>query len=319
MQPADPTDALLPPLQQYLANRWAGARVSDLQFLTSGFESAVYTFLLNAPGQAAQACILRLYPGPGAGDKMVREANGLSHLFQTGYPVPVMLLYETDPAVLGKPFNVMEKLEGSSLWPVLARSTPEEAAALLDRFTELLVRLHRLDWRPFIPHPERYEANPALLLAEDFAASRRQFEQFDIPTFLPVLDWLESHLGQIQVRPAVAHLDFHANNVFLRSDGSLAVIDWTQVTAADYRADLAWTLQIMGDFGQPEWGERILAAYQSAAGYPAADLAYFQVISALKLLASMAIARKIRPADPEIPAFGILARRVKRITGVTLP
>ncbi len=37
---------------------------------------------------------------------------------------------------------------------------------------------------------------------------------------------------------------------------------------SDYRTDLTWTLMIMGDFGQPQWGERILHAYRRAAGYP---------------------------------------------------
>lgn len=320
---------ILPPLQQYLSARYPGARLTAFQFLTSGFESDVYVFTLDLPGRAAQPLILRLYPGAGAAEKMARETAGLLHLRQAGYPVPSMLLSEADAAVLGKPFCVMEKLEGSSLWPVLAAAAPDEAAGLLDRFGALLSRLHRLDWRPFTDSPARYEADPALLLRESLAASRRLYEQYGVPELLPVQDWLEARQAQIQVQPAVAHLDFHANNVFLCSDGRMAVIDWTQVTVADYRADLSWSLLIMGDFGQPAWGERILAAYQRAKGGSIMDLPYFQVISYTKLLSSTLISLKTSPAglgmrpetaqsiQQQAPVLRLLAQRVAEITGLS--
>ena len=231
---ADPMDQ---PLQAYLAEKFTGAVVSDVQFLVSGFESDVYTFTLRQVGCSPKSYVLRLYPGDGSKEKMTREARGLDLLNQAGYPVPAMLLYEPDASHLGSPFTILEKLEGEPLWPVLAGADPERVNHLLDRFGSLLSRLHQLDWRPFTGQAAVYAAHPAAVVEDWFASSRQLFTKYDVGGFLSILDWLEDHRSEIDFQPAVVHLDFHANNVFLCRDDRLVVIDWTQITVADYRAD----------------------------------------------------------------------------------
>jgi len=39
---------------------------------------------------------------------------------QAGYPVPALLLQETDTQELGKPFEIIKMLEGQALWSILA-------------------------------------------------------------------------------------------------------------------------------------------------------------------------------------------------------
>lgn len=322
--------ALSENLQQYLADRCPGATISDLQFVTSGFESDIYTFTLHSATDAPQAFILRPYLGAGAAQKSIREAHGMSQLYQAGYPVPAVLSSETDPSILGRPFIIMEKLEGRSLWPVLSAATSAQADHLLDRFGSLLARLHRLDWRPFTEQAALYETNPTAILDELFAFSRQLYRQFDVHGFLAIVDWLESHKSDIVVQPAIVHLDLHANNVFLCDDDRLAVIDWTQVTVSDYRVDLTWTLMIMGDYGQPGWSERILQAYSRARG-PVTDLDYFNVITYTKLLASTVISLRESPEklgmrpetigslEQQIPVLERLSRRIQDSTGLTVP
>ncbi len=325
------THALSDSLWRYLADRYPGATISDLQFVTSGWESDVYTFTLDLPTDAPRFLILRLSPGDGASKKLIREARGLRQLHQASYPVPEMLLHETDTAILGKPFTIMEKLEGRVLWPILAEAAPSQARHLLGRFGSLLARLHQLDWRPFTEHAVLYETNPTAILDELFASSRQLYTQFDVVGFLAIVDWLEIHKSDITVQPAVVHLDFHANNVFLCNDDHLAVIDWTQITVSDYRADLSWTLMIMGDFGQPHWGEHILQAYNLAAKNPVEQLDFFNVITYTKLLASTIISLRTSPKElgmrPETvesiqqqaPILDTLSRRIQNTTGLSIP
>jgi aminoglycoside phosphotransferase (APT) family kinase protein len=242
-----------------------------------------------------------------------------------------MLLHEADAAFLGGPFSIMERLEGTTLWPVLAGAPPCQARHLLDRFGSLLARLHQLDWRPFTEHAALYEANPTAILDELLASSRWLYRQFDVGGFLAIVDWLQTHASDVAVQPAVVHQDFHANNVFLCNDDRLAVIDWTQIAVSDCRTDLSWTLMIMGDHGRPEWGERILQAYGRAAACPPDDLTYFSVIAFAKLLASRVICLKAGPeqlglhpgtADAtraELPILRKLSQRVRDITGITIP
>jgi aminoglycoside phosphotransferase (APT) family kinase protein len=318
-------------LQRYLAGRYPDATISDLQFIASGWESDVYAFVRHLPSGDSKAFILRLYPGEGAVEKLVRETGGLRQLGRAGYPVPATLLHEPDSAILGLPFTIIEKLNGRVLWPALVTATPSEANHLLGRFGSLIARLHQLDWRPFTEHAARYEANPTAILDELLASCRRTYEEFDVPGFLTIVDWLETEKPGITVQPAVVHLDLHANNVFVCDDGQMAVIDWTQITVSDYRTDLTWTLMIMGDHGQPEWGERILQAYSLAARGPVANLGYFNVITYIKLVASTVISLRTSPEKlgmrpqtvesirQQAPVLRELSRRIQTITGITVP
>ena len=324
-------------LQRYLAQRIPGAAISGFQFLTNGFESEVFSFNLHLPTEVTQPMILRLYPGQGAEQKMTREAKGLIRLRQDSYPVPAMLLYENGISSLGHPFSILQKLEGRSLWPVLAEAEPDRAEQLLSRFGNLIAHLHRLDWRAYTERTELYEAHPELLLKELWSPLRQLYLQFEVKGCLAILDWLVGQRSRIRLQPAVVHLDLHANNVFLLDDEPeeprerMAVIDWTQIAVCDYRVDLSWTLMIMGDYGSPAWAESIRGAYQVAAGHPLEDLDYFFVFAYTKLLGSTVISLKADPKEvglrPETaaspqeqsPTLLRLSRRIRELTGLRLP
>lgn len=317
--------------QHYFESRYPGAQVMDFRFLTSGYESDVFTFI-NQPAKGdPKPLILRVFPGENVTTKQVQEVRGLHLLQQAGFPVAAVLGYETDPAILGQPFTIMEKLKGKAIWPLLYQFPQAQADILLDRFSTLLVRLHQLDWRPFTPQPDRYEANPNLLLDEDLADSRQWFQRFGIPGFTAVTDWLEAHKSEITMQRAVIHLDFHANNVFLCDDDRLAVIDWTQIGVGDYRVDLCWTLLIMGDYGQPHWKERILRIYCQEAAHPIEGLDYFMVIADTRNLASTIISSQTNLAalglnpvksgslEQQVSSIRKMYWRIQQTTGVTIP
>jgi aminoglycoside phosphotransferase (APT) family kinase protein len=206
----------------------------------------------------------------------------------------------------------------------------EETSSLLDRFCMLMVELHRLDWRPFCEDSTLYEVDPSRILTDWSAAQRQMIQKFELPGFLPVIDWLESHVPSDGIRPAVVHHDFHANNVFLNSSGSMTVIDWTQVGVFDYRADLSWTLLIMGDLGQKPWADHILREYETKTGQPVGSLNYFNVISHLKQLLGTVITLKygmqaigLNPVkaptlEQEVPLLKLFSQRVTDTTGIKI-
>lgn len=323
-------DPLCDALQNYLTKRYPGTTIEDFKFVASGWESDVYSFSQMLPTGETRSWILRLFPGNGTEQKVSNEGNGLVRLRQIGYPVPDILLFETGATALGKPFSIIEKLEGQALWPHLANASPEESDRLLDRFTALMVELHRLDWRPFCEDSALYEADPLRILTDWSAAQRQMIQKFEVPGFLPVIDWLESHVPSDGIHPVVVHRDFHANNVFLNSSGSMTVIDWTQVGVFDYRADLSWTLLIMGDLGQKPWADHILSEYEAQTGRKVESLEYFNVISYLKQLVDTVITLKsgmqaigLNPVksstvEQEAPLLKLFSQRVADITGITI-
>jgi aminoglycoside phosphotransferase (APT) family kinase protein len=318
-------------LSLYISSRDPDAVASDVNFLVSGFESEIYTFRLQRSGSSPKHYILRLFTGEGATEKLIREARGLSLLQNAGYPVPALLLKETDSRILGKPFEIIERLEGQALWPVLASAEPHQQDQLLSRFGSLLAQLHQLDWRAFKEHPDAYEKSPTLLLDETISYYRSIYTKYNLRGFLQLTDWLDAHKHGISVRPAVVHQDFHANNVFVCSDERWFVIDWTQFALSDYRIDLCWTLLIMGDFGTPAWGKQILNAYISHSNHPIEHIDYFHVIASMKLLASTVISFTFSPEElglrPEVveltkeqlSIYKKLSQWMRKITGLTVP
>lgn len=315
----------------YLASRYPDAVVSNFNFLVSGFESEIYTFHLQRSHSSQKNYILRLFTGEGATEKLVREARGLSLLEQAGYPVPRLLLQETNPKILGKPFEIMDKLEGRALWSILASTESHRESQLLSRFGYLLAQLHKLDWRLFTANPDAYEKNPMLLLDKIISQYHSLYAKYNLKGFIQIIDWLDTHKYEISVRPAVVHQDFHANNVFLCSNDQLFVIDWTQFAISDYRIDLCWTLMIMGDLGNADWGKQILKAYASDSNGPIEHLDYFHVIVTMKLLASTVISFTFSPEElglrPEaleltkeqLSIYKQLSHRIRNITGLTVP
>jgi aminoglycoside phosphotransferase (APT) family kinase protein len=125
------TTALADRLSDYLRSRYPGATVSPVRFLVSGFESEIHTFDLQGANASQEHYVLRLFTGRGAAEKLRREASALSLLQRAGYPVPGLLLQETNLELLGKPFEIIEKLEGQALWPALASANPEQQQRLL--------------------------------------------------------------------------------------------------------------------------------------------------------------------------------------------
>lgn len=318
-------------LSHYLLSRYPDAVVSNFNFLVSGFESEIYAFHLQRSASSGNSFILRLFTGEGATEKLLREATGLALLQKAGYPVPSLLLQEPDAGILGKPFEIIDKLEGQALWPILATAESRQVGQLLSRFGLLLSQLHKLDWRSFTPNSDAFQKTPTLLLEEIIAQYRSLYTKYNLKGFLQVIDWLEAQKYEIYVRPAVVHQDFHANNVFLCSNDQLCVIDWTQFSVSDFRIDLCWTLLIMGDLGNPDWGKQIFNAYVSDANGPVQHLEYFNGIVYMKLLASTVIAFTSGPEElglrreavtltrEQVAVYKQLAQRLRNITGFTVP
>jgi aminoglycoside phosphotransferase (APT) family kinase protein len=325
------TTHLSNPLTKYLLSHYSDAVVSGFTFLASGFESEIYTFHLQRSTSVEQDYVLRLFPGDGATEKLLREAQGLSFLQKAGYPVPELFWQESNANVLGQPFEIIEKLEGQALWPILASAETHHVSQLLSRLGLLLVQLHRLDWRSCAPNPEQFETTPTLLLDEMISQYRSLYTKYNLKGFLQITDWLDRHKHEVPVQPAVVHQDFHANNVLLCPNGQLFVIDWTQFAVSDYRVDLCWTLLIMGDLGNPAWGEQIFHAYASNVPGPIEHLDYFDVIVSMKLLASIVIAWTFNPEElglqaeakkipkEQVAIYKKLAYRLEKITGVVIP
>ena len=222
----------------------------------------------------------------------------MQQLFAAGYPVPRVLALERDASPFGKPFVIMERVEGKMMWEPLFRSPEPQQSERLALFCDLLVRLHRLDWRPFVADPAAVEQSGAIRVRGRLAGAgaRGPSRSSTCLMLTRCSHWLEARRDRVPcARPAPVHLDFHPGNLLLRADGSATVIDWTQIQVSDPRFDLAWTLMLVGAAEGWAWRDRILAEYERLAGAPIEELEWFEVAACGKRLFSVIVSLAAGP------------------------
>ena len=285
-------------LQAYCARAFptkAGVQVSNLTSITSGWENEMYAFELEHEangGYQRDGLVLRMYPGEDGYDKSAHEFYGMRQLHQTGYLVPWLFLLERENSSLDKPFVIMERIEGHELWSLLLTSPVQKQQELLTLFCKLFVRLHVLDWRPFVDDIASYERGRYLFVDQWLSAARDALRRFQKLDWLPLVEWLEERRNRVPCpRPSLVHWDYHPANVLLRDDGSAVVIDWTGLRVSDARFDLAWTLLLAYSYVGVEWRDRILHEYErlmgiadSRQGAKVEQIEYFEVCACCRRL-----------------------------------
>ncbi len=192
---------------------------------------------------------------------------------RAGVPVPEPWCACADPAVLGKPFYLMARVEGEARGarlvkdPVVAARGPELAAEL----GRVLARIHGL--RPPLSDLP-FLATHADPLAARIAELRGHLDRLGEPQ--PVLEWGLRRLER--ARPGsgeitLVHADFRTGNLMLREGRLVAVLDWEFACLSDPLEDLGWMLAKCWRFGavERECGglgprEPFLSAYEAASG-----------------------------------------------------
>ena len=267
-----------------------GQRISDVEDITSGWEAQLLTYVVEyeeTERTVREERVIRLFQGHQASQKAEGEYSLLSRLYAAGFPVPEVFHVEPDSSALGGSFIVMEFVRGRDLSEVLIGASKEEAERLMTEFTVTWVDLHRLEGSLIIPgFPE---GDTRRYLDDLLTTANEMIRDLGVGWFQPVINWLEAHRGEVALEGlSVIHMDFHTRNVMVRDDGRLVVLDWTQATPGDYRADLAWTMLLMSTYGPPETRDIILERYERVSGKETRDIEFFDVIASARRLLSVA-------------------------------
>lgn len=253
-------------------------QITNVEQITSGWETDIYSF--TAEGGEPSQLILRMYPGIDGPQKAAREFHAMDQLHKVGYPVPKVHILEVSNT-FGKPFIIMEKINGQIMWSLMNRSP--EKKELITLFCTLFCDLHRIDWNPFT-RLSRYSPDPYAFITHSLKRGEEYLTAFGKHEFIPVLEWLKKRRSTVPCqRLSVTHGDYHPNNVIVHN-GKAFVIDWSQVDVADFRFDIAWTVLLMGTYGKAEFRDIILSEYEKIAGCTIEHLEYFDVLASLKRL-----------------------------------
>jgi len=157
-------------------------------------------------------------------------------------PVPKMLLFCEDEAVIGQSFYVMEHVEGR-LFPDarLLGADKAERGALSLEMMRVLARLHSADPEALglsgYGKPGTYVARQLAIWSKQYGAAKFE-DNSDMERVIP---WLEQHLPATEEN-AVVHGDYRSHNIlFAPSAPSIAaVLDWEIATQGNPLSDVAY-------------------------------------------------------------------------------
>ncbi|GAA3649400.1 phosphotransferase family protein [Nocardioides ginsengisoli] len=202
---------------------------------------------------------------------MAREYRVMTALQGTDVPVPTTVAFCDDVDVLGAPFYVMERVEGTPYRYAGELETlgHERTRRISERLVDTLVALHAVD--------------PAAIGLGDFGRPdgflgrqvRRWKKQMDASYTrdLPAADELHRLLaGAVPEESAtgIVHGDFRLDNVLTDDrDRPAAVIDWEMATLGDPLTDLA-LMCVYGRLGERVRGDSIVDC-ASAPGFLSED------------------------------------------------
>jgi aminoglycoside phosphotransferase (APT) family kinase protein len=278
--------------------RWDDLRLSAPAPLASdGWESDLFTCTAGCTEGGSpkrRDVIIKAYLGELASEKARNEFTGMKQLHASGYPVPEVFAFDAGDPPLARPFVVMERVDGQRLSDALRAAPTETQTALLSHFCELFVRLHALDWHPFVPNPD--EHNPEGFVARWIGTAEGVVRRHQRGEFDPVLPWLrERARAVVTERLSVVHWDYHPSNLLLKRDGEAVVIDWPSVQVADYRLDLGWTLMLVGSYGGSRYRDLILREYERIAGEPVKEIGFFEAVAAVNRLFDVVVSLAAGP------------------------
>jgi aminoglycoside phosphotransferase (APT) family kinase protein len=227
--PAEAMEELRGRLRDYLRRHLerANLELSTIDAIPEGHSGFTY-FLTATEGDWGQRYVLRL-PPPGARitgpADVIRQGRIMAALNEQGLPTPRIIANETDPSVLdGRPFCLMEAVEGSRIEPLVGKvASITIAAAAVDT----LRRIQKVEILRSGLADER-----AVPLTEEMMrwAWLMQRAPEELTGAAPGLGARLAEKQPGDPEPCLVHGDFHYGNMLFEVvDGKpkvVAVLDW---------------------------------------------------------------------------------------------
>lgn len=165
----------------------------------------------------------------------------LEAAWTAGVTVPEPLACVTDPAVIGKDFCLMRRVDGTAIGQKITRDPKwgGDRVALAERLGRELARIHSIN-----PETHRFDflAPPPADAAEaELDAMMSHYDGLDDPR--PALDWAFRWLDARRPAPGeivLAHHDYRTGNYMVDEKGLTAVLDWEFAGWSDPMEDVGW-------------------------------------------------------------------------------
>jgi aminoglycoside phosphotransferase (APT) family kinase protein len=171
-----------------------------------------------------------------------REFKVMKALGSSAVPVPRMHLLCEDDSLIGTMFYVMDYVEGR-VYPdrLLPGCTPEQRRAMYDSMSDVLAKLHRVDYRAVgledFGKPTGYVERQVGRWSKQYLASKVEED----PAMNELMRWLPANMPS-RDEATIAHGDYRIGNLLFHPTESrvVAVLDWELSTIGHPLSDLAY-------------------------------------------------------------------------------
>jgi aminoglycoside phosphotransferase (APT) family kinase protein len=187
--------------------------------------------------------------------------------------VPAVVGLCEDESVAGRPFYVMERIDGvvpRAEMPAAIGTAPARMAGLADRFVGVLAELHAIDVDAAgladLGRGPGYVERQVGQWTERFRRVRTE----NVPDFEAVIGWLAAHRPDDCGR-CVIHNDFRLDNLVLDPADPLrvrGVLDWELATVGDPLMDLGSSLAYWVEAGDGPVARRLKRQPTDLPGFP---------------------------------------------------
>jgi aminoglycoside phosphotransferase (APT) family kinase protein len=287
------------PLEAYLDSEGIGSGPIEAERVGDGHSNI--TYLVRRDGAEV---VLRRPPRPPlppSAHDVLREARLLSAVEPADVRTPRVLCACDDESVIGVPFYVMERVEGTVITTAVpdALDKPEERARVADELIDALAEVHAVDWR----------ACGLEGFGKPTGYLERQLRRFnglwehnktrELPVVQEVAEWLARQIPE-QPEATIVHGDYRLGNT-MYAHGTparlVAIFDWELCTIGDPLADLGYLTITWSEAGDPDTmfaqlsvthaegfpsREGLIERYMERSGRSLSDLRWYQALALWK-------------------------------------
>lgn len=271
-------------LTKYLSSRLDGAtgvNISNLFRIPGGASRETWMFdaAWNEQGARMEAAFVLRKDPPAS---LVESDREVEYAFYAAFegsevPVPRMRWLEQDPAHLGAPFFIMERILGceANTRRILEPDFAEARPLLARRMYEILGAIHRFEWGSTRICDVVQPPSPDECWKRELDYWEGMIDRNEIspqPIARAAIRWLRANPPPPAQRVSVVHGDYRVGNFLYTTEGIHGIVDWEMAHLGDPLEDLAWSFMEAwewardGKKGGIIEAEEAIAIYEEASG-----------------------------------------------------